>query len=98
MSLKIINFSDGYGSETAPSIVDVSGSKVEYITLTAANISLGYVELGAASTIPENSMLSWAGINQTYNVDFYVSGSQLSLLARLLTEVAEGDYLTLYYQ
>jgi hypothetical protein len=98
MSIKIITVSDGLGSATAPSIVDVSGSQVFHITITETNINLGYVTLPTIPASPTNSLLCWQGVNQQYEADYNISGSRLNILPRLMELIQENDFLTLYYQ
>jgi len=98
MSLKIVTVSDGFGSATVPSVVDPSSDRVQHITVSALNISQGYVTLAFISANPTSSMLSWKGVVQTYGADYDITGVRLNFLPRLLTEMAVGDELVLYYQ
>jgi len=98
MSIKIITVSDGYGSATAPSIVDVSGSQVFHITLTLDDVVRGYVTLPTIPAAPQNCILCWEGVNQKYLTDFDITGIRLNFLPRLKEQLLIDDFLTLYYQ
>jgi hypothetical protein len=98
MSLKIVTVSDGFGSETVPSITDPVATQVFHHTLTALDISRGYVTLSVAPNNPNSGILSWMGVGQQYGADFDITGVRLNFLPKLLSLMSPSDYITLYYQ
>jgi hypothetical protein len=97
MSLKIVQISDGFGSQAVPSITDVQGAVVLNVVLTAQNISDGFILLPTASSNPSGSLLIWQGVGQQYNVDYEVNGVQLSFFSPLLSLLSTNDFITIYY-
>ena len=97
MSIKIIQVSDGFGSAPVPSITDVQGAVVINTTLTALNISNGFVLLPTASANPSSSLLIWQGVGQQYGVDYEINGIQLSFFSPLLAQLQPSDFISIYY-
>jgi hypothetical protein len=98
MSIKIITISDGFGSETVPSITDPVASQVFHYTLTSTDITNTYVQLPVAPNNPNSGMLYWLGISQQYGADFNLTGTRLYFLPNLLPKLTATDFISLYYQ
>lgn len=98
MSLKIITVSDGFGSETVPSVVDPATSQVVHKSLTQGEIDLGYVVLPVAPQHPETGTLSWLGVGQQLGSDFEINGMRMDFLSSLQEKLSAGDYITIQYQ
>jgi hypothetical protein len=98
--IKIVTISDGLSSATVPSIVDPNVSSTRKITLDSTEALTGTVTLPAAAINPENSFMSWLGVVQVYGADkdYTISGTTLTIQARLLSKLAEGDDIVLNYQ
>ena len=82
MSLKIITVSDGFGSETVPSITDPAVSQTFHHVITIGDITSGSLTLPVESRDPLSGMLYWIGVGQSYGVDFDITGSTLNFLPR----------------
>ena len=98
MSLKIVNFSDGFSSASVPSVVSFSPLGVQRVIVSALNITNGYTALNQAPASPTATIMSWNGIDQIYGTDFDVTGLQLNFLSGLSGLINTNDNLTILYQ
>lgn len=88
---RIVDLADGYESESAPPIAGIAAFAVFNYTLTALDISNGYISLVQAPTSASETLFFWQNIAQIYGTDFDVTGLQLNFLPALTPEIQDGD-------
>jgi len=99
MALKIITISDGFESAAVPTIGLPAAQSIStiFVTLTAPQVSAGFITLPTPPTKPTETFMEWRGIGQTYGLDYSVSGSTLTFLFRLLPLMLNGDEIIIIY-
>jgi hypothetical protein len=98
MSLKVVNFSDGFSSNPVPSVANFSPITPQRFVVSGTDITNGYLVLGVAPTSPSLTMFFWNGIEQIYGTDFDITGLHLNFLAGLNGLIQSGDNVTALYQ
>jgi hypothetical protein len=92
------NFPDGFISSNTPSVISIVAINVETFTLSALDISNGYVTLSVAPDRPETVQVDWNGIAQYETVDYTVTGTQIDFEPSLLGLMVAGDIVKVSYQ
>lgn len=99
MSLKVVNTADGYESASVPGVAEVIGQRVYYREATNTDYLAKSILLPVAPATPSNVIVSWMGIIQTIDKDFYVDGSYVKWDGKNLENVVEPlDEFLITYQ
>lgn len=98
MTLYKSNFPDGFISNATPSVISIVAINVETFTLSALDITNGYVTLSVIPDRPETVQVDWNGIAQYEITDYVVTGDQIGFTAGLLGLMVAGDTVKISYQ
>ena len=99
MSLKIVNVADGFESSSVPGVAEVIGQKIYYRDITNGEFIAMAVVLPSTPAVPGNVTLTWQGITQTIDKDFYVDGSSVKWDGKNLESVMQpNDEILVTYQ
>lgn len=99
MSLKKVDFPDGFTSTATPSVVSVVSIKTDRIEVNNTHKVTGNIVLSSTPTIPNSIAISWNGIDQYLDQDFSLSGNVIDLNGFLLLDLINvGETLEIKYQ
>lgn len=99
MSLKVVNVADGFGAAAVPGVADVVAAQVYYRDVSNAEFIAKAVILPATPGSPGNVKMSWMGIAQTINKDFYVDGNAVKWDSKNLDGLMQtNDEIIVTYQ